>query len=296
MKFLITSIEECTAKNGKPFLKAYAKSTEKKDYTLFVWEMIDKFVETFSKSKIMDISANLDDQFPTVSGFYELSGDPTEFIETAFPSKEYADNLLTKILSFITEPEYVALNNKLFKPGSEIREKFITYPAAKGMHHAMPGGLLLHTYEVLQFCSMVASTPYFGDHLDKQILFEGALLHDIGKLKDYITDGLSIEYSAGITLGSHLATGCEYIARYADNPDTAKMEAVKHIIRSHHLIESWGAIAKPATREANIVFFGDYYSMIQTKTLATEYNDLGVGKLKYDTFIDIEKAYPAENK
>lgn len=296
MKCLITSIEESVAKNGKPFLKVAVKTQEKKDVTLFVWQNRDSFVELNAKSRIMDITANFDAQFPEVSNFVVADGDPSEFVENAFPSDDYANQLLTKILSFVSDPEYVALNNKLFAEGSEIREKFIRWPAAKSHHHNMKGGLLLHTYEVLQFVSMVANNETFGKNLDKQVLLEGALLHDIGKLKDYIFDGFNIEYSPGITLGSHLATGCEFIARYAENPDSARMEAVKHIIRSHHFLTDWGAVNTPATREAVIVFYGDYYSMYQVKTLSAEYDSNGVGRVGRDTFIDIEKACSEESK
>ena len=291
MKFLITSVEESISKNNKPFIKAYAKSEKKEDITLYVWKRLDEFLKALESSRILEITANTADQFPEVSSFEITTGDPSMFVETAFVSDEYADELLTKILSFITEPEYVSLNERLFAKGSDIRKKFITFPAAKGHHHALRGGLLLHTYEVLQFVSMVANNPTYSENVDKQDLLEGALLHDIGKIKDYLFDGYAIEYSPNITLGSHLSTGCEFIVKYADNPDSPRMETVKHIIRSHHLLPEWGAVAKPATREAVLVFFGDYYSMIQAKSLSAEYDEHGIGKVGYDTFIDIKKAF-----
>lgn len=291
MKFLVTSVEHATARNNNPFLKVTAIDQNKQQRTLYVYDDISGFLATYEKGRIMEISADLEAQFPKVSKHSPAQGDPTEFIETAFPSEEYADALLTKILSFITEPEFVEINNKLFEPGSEYRKKFITYPAAKGMHHAMPGGLLLHTWEVLQFVSMVCNDPTFGQHLDKQICLQGALVHDYGKIFDYITDGFSTSYGPGITLGSHLSTGAELVGRYASNPNSPKIEAIKHIIRSHHLQVDWGAINKPATREAVVVFFGDYYSMFQAKSLSAVYDEDGIGKMGYDTFIDLEKAF-----
>lgn len=295
MKCYVTSIENVTAKNGKPFLKAEVRTAEKKQVLLYVWQNIEGFSEAVHQSPILDITAKWDDQFPEVTQFFVTQGNTADFVETAFVSDEYADTLLDKILSFITEPEYVALNNKLFAKGSDTRQRFITFPAAKLHHHNIRGGLLLHTYEVLQFVSMVSKDPIESEGLDRQVLLEGALLHDVGKILDYTFDGVAIEYSARMFLGNHLATGADFITRLADNPYSPKMEAIKHIIRSHHLQESWGAITPPRTREAILVFFGDYYSMFKTKTLGADYNDNGIASLsKSETYIDMEKAMTAD--
>lgn len=50
-------------------------------------------------------------------------------------------------------------------------------------HHYGDGGLLLHTYEVVQLCLNLRDTMY--SHLDKRTLFLASLMHDWGKLWDY---------------------------------------------------------------------------------------------------------------
>ncbi|MDZ7837836.1 MAG: HDIG domain-containing protein [Actinomycetota bacterium] len=49
-------------------------------------------------------------------------------------------------------------------------------------HHAYGGGLLEHTLYVCRVCDLVADTY---QNINRDLLIAGALLHDIGKMKEY---------------------------------------------------------------------------------------------------------------
>lgn len=290
-RILVTGCKKEVSKNGKDFLKIMAATEDKKQYQLYLWKDIQAFTSLLKETKILQVEADFNEQFISINNFSKSFGSLEDFVDRCFASNEAADTVLDKLLSLITCEEFINLNKKLFVKGSDIRLKFITFPAAKGMHHNLHGGLLQHTLEVVKFVAMVAQNSFFGAGLDKEVLLEGALIHDIGKIEDYIFDGMSIDYSPSLYAGSHLARGLEYIARYADDPSTPRMEHLKHIIMSHHLQQSWGAVAEPISREAIIVFFGDYYSAAMTRYNNTDFDEQGVGKIARSVFIDFDKAY-----
>jgi len=61
-------------------------------------------------------------------------------------------------------------------------EEFKKAPAAMYIHHACVGGLLEHTWEVLRYCETAAD---IHQSLDRELLLTGAILHDIGKIKEF---------------------------------------------------------------------------------------------------------------
>ena len=284
MKCLISSAENAIAKNGKPFLKLSALTEEKKNVTLFVWQDIDKFVSNMEKFRVFDISADFEAQFPEVTSFKGLENEPfDQFVEFIYPSEDYADALLTRLIDQIKEPVLLDVVNKIFED-KEVRHKFITYPGAKGYHHAFKYGLFNHSYEALLFVSAICKSEYFGPSLNKQIALTGALLHDIGKVDEYTFDGIAgIDYARELYLATHCSTGAEKVAvafekckevKEYSKEDSEKVEAVKHIIRSHHLNQEWGAACKqPVTLEAYLVFLADYYSAAFYKGTHVEFKE-----------------------
>lgn len=295
MEVLIGSFEDAIAKNGKPFVKAFAKTKEKQAVTLFVWEKLDEFKEALGKTKILDVTANLEDQFPEVKAFHGVDGNPLDYIESVYPSDEYADKLLQKLASFITDETLAELVKTIFT--AEVKDKFITWPAARGFHHNYRYGLLEHTYEVMSGVSALCGVDAYALKMNKQVALTGALLHDVAKIYDYEFDGYSaIENGIGLAESSHLSTGAEMVAVAFEKmkqkkeysvEEERKVDAVKHIIRSHHALIEWNAVAKPATIEAYVVFCADYFSAAFNKFSRLTFNDniLGVTD-KRETFIN----------
>jgi putative nucleotidyltransferase with HDIG domain len=69
------------------------------------------------------------------------------------------------------------------------RETLLTLPAAKKNHHAYVGGWLEHTLSVTRTAVQLAEKydDYYPDmqpRLDKNVVAAGAILHDIGKLRE----------------------------------------------------------------------------------------------------------------
>ena len=289
-RYLVGTVEDSVAKNGKSFLKVQLTDSNKAKSTVYVWENMDDFKTCYANHKVMEIRTDNDPSFPKVVTFSGAGNDTLPFIKCAFPSDEYAMQLLDKLINSIKNPILCSLNKAIFT--DEVKEKFIRASAAHGIHHAYYGGLLKHTFELMQFISAICSSP-LGEGINKDIAMEGALLHDIGKLADYTTaDNVNFDYTTDFYLSSHLSRGPEMIAQVFPT-SYAEVQHVMHIIRSHHLQEAWGAITSPKTPEAVLVFLADYYSATTDKVSGLEAEPSGIIKIpgSRDIFLDFERAF-----
>ena len=153
------------------------------------------------------------------------------------------DEEFRKITSFIIEQNQPAL---------------LIAPAAKKNHHAVRSGLLYHTSTMLR-CALTLSSIY--TFLNKDLLYAGVILHDIGKLFEMKQSdtGLVSEYTVEGTLLGHIIQGINYVdsvgKALAITPE--KTMLLKHMILSHHYIPEHGSPKPPAFPEAELLHYLD---------------------------------------
>lgn len=131
--------------------------------------------------------------------------------------------------------------------------RFQEAPAAKGIHHAYVGGLMEHSLSVATVADMLAK-HYVG--VDRCLLITGALLHDIGKLKELELNNGVVDYTVSGRLKGHLVLGSELIERAADGIrdfPPALLTQLQHLILSHHGRMEFGSPVVPMTVEAFIL-------------------------------------------
>lgn len=175
-------------------------------------------------------------------------------------SERNRDELIAKIESTINQIQNEKLKNILqaFFSDSDFKNKFYECPSAKRMHHNYDGGLLEHTVEVLQICE---TTCEIFPELDKDLLYTGAILHDVGKLRTYDYGPLSIEISEEGDLLDHLVISYEMIKekmRTLDIPQELSNKLL-HIVLSHHgeVKNGWGSPVNPKIPEAIALHHAD---------------------------------------
>lgn len=140
----------------------------------------------------------------------------------------------------------------------ENREQLLIYPAGVKLHHATRGGLLHHTCAVLHLAERIAELYPF---LHRDLLFAGAILHDIGKLKELDADVLGIAgaYTAEGQLLGHINVGVSMVAAAAEitmiAPKTAML--LEHMILSHHGKPEFGSPRLPMFPEAEVLSICD---------------------------------------
>jgi 3'-5' exoribonuclease len=159
-------------------------------------------------------------------------------------------------LSDSLSPAYLQALFQAFWEDRAFVEKFKTAPAAKKMHHAYLGGLLEHTLSMTVLADKIAG-HYSG--VDRDLLVAGALLHDIGKVREFRFDA-HIDYSDEGRLLNHITIGVQMMEdkiKTIPNFPEEKALLLKHMLVSHHGSRAFGSPEPPKTIEAVLLNYID---------------------------------------
>jgi 3'-5' exoribonuclease len=142
-----------------------------------------------------------------------------------------------------------------FLDDAEIAAALRVAPAAKSMHHAWIGGLLEHIVSLLGICDLVAK--HYA--VNRDLLLTGAVLHDIGKLRE-LRWGTTFDYTLEGQLLGHITIGVGMIERkmdaVADFPAGLRV-LVSHLVLSHHGKYEFGSPKLPMIPEAVLLHYLD---------------------------------------
>lgn len=140
-------------------------------------------------------------------------------------------------------------------------------PAAKRLHHAWIGGLLEHILTLVRVCR--ATAPFYPE-VDPDLLITGAILHDIGKIRE-LSWRSNFQYTLEGQLIGHISIGVAMLhakvaalnaeaASAAQNNGTAPepfperlLLLLEHMILSHHGKMEFGSPKLPMTPEAMLL-------------------------------------------
>src|SRR4051812_593838 len=172
-------------------------------------------------------------------------------------SAERMERDLRDLVATVQDVHLHALLERILGDGTATWELFRRAPAAKMFHQAYAHGLLEHSLTVAQGVSAMAAT-FPG--IDRDIAVTGALLHDIGKLEAYTCDPQAIDMTDAGKLLGEIPLGYYRVRRAIEELPAFPAEtvqAVLHIILSHHGSLEHGSPVVPCTREATLVHFID---------------------------------------
>ena len=161
---------------------------------------------------------------------------------------------------------------------TEHEAKLREYPAAASKHHAYLGGLLEHTLEVAQNVSTYAEqNPGFG--LNRGLAVAGAILHDIGKIVEF-ENPVAVSYTLKGQLLGHLLLGRDMIREAAARQswaDARLVDALEHILISHHGELEYAAAMVPKSLEAITIYYFDNLSakLNMIRTFISSDNEAG---------------------
>lgn len=175
----------------------------------------------------------------------------SDFVKTALYSGEEMYNELLNIADNFNDNDLRLIVSAILKDN---RMNLLYWPAAFKLHHAVRGGLLLHTLSIVRLAEGVCKVYPF---VDRELLISGAILHDIAKLSEFeVADsGIATGYSVDGNLLGHLAMGAMVINKYAEslgvNSKTATL--LEHMCLSHHGEPEFGAAVRPMFLEAELL-------------------------------------------
>ncbi|TMK74458.1 MAG: HD domain-containing protein [Actinobacteria bacterium] len=153
--------------------------------------------------------------------------DPGEFLPAAYRSAEELEGFLEHLTREIHDPSLRRPVERLLL-GGPVAEDFRRAPCTRVGHHAYLGGLLEHTVSV---GTLVGELCQLHPRLDSDLLMAAALLHDVGKAREF-TYGARFELSDEGRMLGHLAIGAQLIAG-ADLPAERRLPLLNCVL-SHH--------------------------------------------------------------
>lgn len=145
----------------------------------------------------------------------------------------------------------------LFFEDKKFEDDFKNAVAAVRYHHAFKGGLLEHTLSVTEICDAIYRVYR---NLNYDLLVSGAILHDIGKIREYRTQVTTEVTDEGRLLG-HITIGYGWVLekiKKIDGFPKDLSDRLLHIILSHHGQKEFGSPKRPKIPEAFIVYHVDY--------------------------------------
>ena len=162
----------------------------------------------------------------------EGAADPADFLPVAYRDLDELDGFLEHLAREVYDPDYRALLGA-FLEDDDFRAQLRRAPRTRAGHHAYLGGLLEHTVAVTMLAHEACG---LHPRLDSDLLLSAAILHDVGKTREFEL-AADIQLSeAGAMLG-HLALGQQLLtaraARIGSVP-ADKLLALSHCLLAHH--------------------------------------------------------------
>lgn len=158
------------------------------------------------------------------------------------------DEMWAELIGRIDSVQDPALRALLHSIVDRNADRLRVWPAARMVHHAYRSGLLEHILKIMDVVLFLADR--YGARRD--LLIAGALLHDIGKLRELSYD-MTTEYTVEGNLVGHIVIGArmlhEAAADFPEVPEETLVE-IEHLILSHHGELELGSPVKPMTVEA----------------------------------------------
>ena len=116
-----------------------------------------------------------------------------------------------------------------------VAAEFRRAPCTRAGHHSYVGGLIEHTVAV---GTLVGEVCQLHPRLDSDLLMAAALVHDVGKTREF-TYGAEFGITEEGRLIGHLALGAEIVGSAAGGLPPERRAALLHCVLSHHGADGW---------------------------------------------------------
>ena len=266
--FLVRQVESRTDKTGKPYL-SLVLGDKSGSIVARVWnDILMKCPGPFVVGDFVGVKGQVDSYkqelqinvkyLETEGSIRSRGGDLSTFDpELLLQATPYDRQKLWQELRQLAEVHIQPpLSQLVLRLLDRYQELLLVCPAARLYHHPYLGGLLEHTWFVARHAQ--ASLAIYPD-LNPSLALAGAILHDLGKVKE-IASPTAPELTVPGQLLGHIVLGWEMVreeARGMDFPDPNLLIQLEHIILAHHGAVEFGSPILPKTREALLVYFLD---------------------------------------
>jgi 3'-5' exoribonuclease len=243
--FACTRKDRLTARSGSPYLAVELRDSSGAIQAR-AFRDADFLAGQFERGDLVAVSGRVERfrdelQIELQSIRRAEAADPAAFLPTAYRDLDELDGFLEHLAREVYDPDLRALVDA-FLGDDAFRGELRRTPCTRSGHHAYLGGLLEHTVAVGTLC---LETCVLHPRLNSDVLICAALLHDVGKLREFEL-GAEIAFSEAGTLVGHVVLGQQMILQRAAGLDgfpEEKLNTLLHCVLAHH-----GAGALPGRR------------------------------------------------
>lgn len=256
---LIKEVKKGTTSGGKPFL-TLVLGDQTGEIEAKLWDSTKEHEQQLTTEEIVLVNGEIG-QFRGKAQMrinaVRLAGPDdgvhiADFIEKAPVSIDELKEKVTEAIFEMTNPNLQRVVRAFVK---KYEENLFLYPAASRNHHEYTSGLAHHIVGML---GLAKSVHELHPEIDRDLLYAGVILHDIGKLRE-LSGVVSTSYTAEGKLLGHISIMVEEIAQMARELQIEGEEVMvlQHMVLSHHGKAEWGSPKPPMVREAEILHLID---------------------------------------
>jgi 3'-5' exoribonuclease len=197
---------------------------------------VDRFAGRFERGDAIQVSGRVERfrgelvaEVEDIQPIDPAELDPAEFLPAAYRSAEELEGFLEHLTREVHDPGLrQVVERVLFN--EPVAAGFRRAPCTRAGHHAYVGGLLEHTVAV---GTLVGEVCQLHPRLDSDLLMAAALLHDVGKSREF-TYGAEFGITEEGRLIGHLALGGEIVGSAAGGLPPERRAALLHCVLTHH--------------------------------------------------------------
>ena len=259
--FVVVAKQIKPKKTGEPYL-ALTLGDRSGQLEAKMWDNVEEVLEAFEQDDFLKVKGLINkykQRFQlTIHKLRKLGDSEIEFADYLPKTTKDIDELWRTLSDFVSgfQNQYLKTLVQAFMADPVIAAAYRNAPAAKTLHHAFIGGLLDHVVSLFRPCDLI-SRNY--PQINRDLLFTGAFLHDIGKIHE-LTYNRSFSYTTKGQLLGHMIIELEMLqsklVQVPGFPEELKT-LVEHLIISHHGQYDFGSPKLPMFPEALMLHYLD---------------------------------------
>lgn len=224
-----------------------------------LWSATNEQVESLTTGTVVQVQGDVikynEDRQMKIIKIVIASTSPKEQVRFLKKAPIDGESLIKQISLYVDKIDNLKLNMIVKTLFTAHIDKLEIYPAASKNHHEYVSGLAHHTFGMLKLAEALC---VLYPTLNKDLLYSGIILHDIGKTIE-LSGPVVPEYTVEGKLLGHISISQAMIKQTADNLhiEGEEVTLLQHLILSHHGKNEFGSPVLPQIKEAEILYLID---------------------------------------
>ena len=275
---------------GNPFMSLILQD-KSGDIEAKLWDTKDEHEKLFAAETIVRVGGEIHNYRGKnqlrIKSIRPAKPEENQSIGDLLPASEKStEQLFEEIMQYLFEmenPQIQRITRHILK---KHQQSVLTFPAATRNHHDYVSGLADHVVSMLRLGKALLG---IYPTLNKDLLYAGIILHDIGKVFE-LSGPIATTYTVEGNLLGHISIMVTEISKTAEELEIEGEEVMllQHMVLSHHGKEEWGSPKRPMIKEAEMLH---YIDNIDAKMMML---DRALEKTKPGEFS--ERLFPLENR